>query len=121
MLRYLGLVLFFCAASLKAADAPDQDSVPKPPPMPAEQPGSEPTPAPDQLEQEMGVEPDITIIQKEDRVVKEYRVNGQLYKVKITPKVGKPYYLLYPDGPNQPAVRRELDNIQTPYWVIFSW
>ena len=35
-------------------------------------------------------EPDVTIRQDGDRTVEEYRVNGFLYAVKITPKNGKP-------------------------------
>ena len=44
-------------------------------------------------------EPDVTIRQEGDRTVEEYRVNGFLYAVKITPKVGKPYFLVRADGP----------------------
>ena len=31
-------------------------------------------------------EPDVTIVQKGDKTVEEYRVNGFLYAVKVTPK-----------------------------------
>ena len=40
------------------------------------------------------IEPDINIIQQEDRTIEEYRVNGQLYMIKVIPVVGPAYKLL---------------------------
>ena len=38
--------------------------------------------------------PDITLIASEERMVYEYRQNGQLRMIKVVPKAGKPYYLV---------------------------
>ena len=38
--------------------------------------------------------PDITLIASEERMVYEYRQNGQLRMIKVVPKLGKPYYLV---------------------------
>ena len=38
--------------------------------------------------------PQITIIRKETETVEEIRVNGDLRYVRVTPKGGKPYYLV---------------------------
>lgn len=38
--------------------------------------------------------PDVTLIAGEERMVYEYRQNGQLRMIKIVPKRGKPYYLV---------------------------
>ena len=59
----------------------------------------------------------------ENRTVQEYRINGRLYKVRITPSVGAPYYLVDQDGSGDlswhscsgPAVT------QVPQWVLMRW
>jgi hypothetical protein len=109
MLRYLGLALLLAWASAPAAAPPQSNAPPPPPPMP------------DQADDESIIKPEVTIIQQGEQIVEEYRINGQLYKVKVIPKVGKPYYLLYPQGAQGQPVRRELGELQTPFWVIFSW
>jgi hypothetical protein len=66
-------------------------------------------------------EPVITIIKKEGETIEEYRVGGQLYMMKITPKHGVPYYMhredqdgaWVNDGPNPPLV--------IPKWTIFTF
>jgi hypothetical protein len=66
-------------------------------------------------------EPVITIIKKEGETIEEYRVGGQLYMMKITPKHGVPYYMhredqdgaWVNDGPNPPLV--------IPKWTIFRF
>ena len=69
------------------------------------------------------IEPEVTIIRRKDRTVEEYRINGQLYMIKVTPRMGVPYYLMDSDGDGSLDSRRnELDpNILIPHWVIFSW
>ncbi|MGE6662635.1 DUF2782 domain-containing protein [Pseudomonas sp. NPDC077408] len=65
-------------------------------------------------------EPDVTIRQEGDRTVEEYRVNGFLYAVKITPKVGKPYFLVRADGDSN-FIRADRPDMLIPAWKIFSW
>jgi hypothetical protein len=115
MLRYLGLLLLFVSLPLYAADeAAKPATAPPPPDMPQQDTGS-------LIDEVPPIKPDVTIRKEKEQTVEEYRINGQLYKVKITPLHGKPYYLLYPDGIHGPIIRRELSDIQTPAWVIFSW
>jgi hypothetical protein len=64
---------------------------------------------------------DIRIIPGKKQVEHQYRVNGKIVMIKIVPKVGKPYYILYPEGRDGPAVRRDLDDIQAPAWIIHRW
>ncbi len=82
-----------------------------------------PLPPPERVEHDEGMEPEVTIIQREDATVEEYRVNGQLYMVKITPVVGKPYYFVDRDGDGLMESRMsDLYNpTRVPQWVIFSW
>lgn len=64
---------------------------------------------------------DVVIRKGKKGVIEEYRVNGELYMVRITPKKGKPYYIRYPDGEKGRVIRRELDDINTPFWKLFEW
>lgn len=92
---------------------PDEKAeVPPPPPIPD---------LPDMTGDEQDIHADVTIRKGKEEVIEEYRVNGQLYMVRVIPNVGKPYYLRYPDGPNGRVIRRELDDIQTPFWKLFEW
>lgn len=66
-------------------------------------------------------EPDVTIRQEGDRTVEEYRVNGFLYAIKITPKTGKPYFLVRADGSDGNFVRSDSPDMLIPSWEIFKW
>lgn len=83
----------------------------------------DPLPPPDLVEHDEGMEPEVTIIQREDATVEEFRVNGRLYMVKVTPFVGKPYYFVDRNGDGLMESRMsDLYNpTRVPQWVIFSW
>lgn len=66
------------------------------------------------------IEPDITIRQEEDRTIREYRVNGQLYAIEIQPSRGPSYYLVDHDGDGN-FERQQGDRIAVPQWVLRSW
>ena len=72
-------------------------------------------------EQSAPGEPDVTIRQDGDKTIQEYRVNGFLYAVKITPKAGKPYFLVRADGSDGNFVRSDSPDMLIPAWEIFSW
>ncbi|TRX74516.1 DUF2782 domain-containing protein [Pseudomonas mangiferae] len=65
-------------------------------------------------------EPDVTIRQEGDKTVQEYRVNGFLYAIKVTPKHGKPYFLVRADGDSN-FIRSDNPDMLIPQWEIFSW
>ena len=69
------------------------------------------------------LEPEVTIIQKDDQKIEEYRIGGQLYMIKITPKNAPPYYLMDTDGDGNLETRRDDINstIVGPSWKLFSW
>lgn len=87
----------------------------------------EPVPAPpdipEPLESGQPIEPEVTIIRREKETIEEYRVNGNLYMVKIIPIVGKPYYLIDRDGDGRMEKRMSeiYDTDTVPQWVLFSW
>jgi hypothetical protein len=68
------------------------------------------------------MEPQVTIIRREREVIEEFRVSGQLYMVRITPRSGPPYFLIDTDGDGSLETRRnELSNPEIPQWVLFRW
>jgi hypothetical protein len=107
-----------------------QEPVPAPEPTATPETAAEelvPDPAPpdlpDRLEDGQPIEPEVTIVRKGDAVIEEYRANGRMFMVKITPKVGKPYYLLDRDGDGRMESRMSelYKEFAVPQWVIFSW
>jgi uncharacterized protein DUF2782 len=72
--------------------------------------------------EEGGVEPEVTIIQRRDATIEEYRVNGRLYRIKVTPRWGFPYYLV--PTREEGVFETRLDDLaplSTPRWLLFSW
>ncbi|VVO14562.1 DUF2782 domain-containing protein [Pseudomonas fluorescens] len=66
-------------------------------------------------------DPDVTIRTEGDNLIQEYRQNGFLYAIKITPKVGKPYFLVRADGSDGNFIRSDQPDMLIPSWKIFEW
>ena len=96
----------------------------EPGPPPAFQPAPPPPPAPDSEAGET-IEPEITIRPGPEGTITEYRVNGELYMIKVTPAARgfPPYYLVDTNGDGRLDTRRpELQrNFLIPAWVIHRW
>jgi hypothetical protein len=69
------------------------------------------------------IEPAVTLRENESRAVQEYRVNNNLYMIKITPAVGAPYYLVDEDGSGDMAWHRGGSQLEdnVPQWALLSW
>jgi len=82
-----------------------------------------PLPAPPSLDPNEPVdEPQVTITKKTELTIEEYRSNGKLYMIKVTPKVGKPYYLIDERGDGKFARQESLDSgLRVPQWVILKF
>jgi hypothetical protein len=105
----LTISLLLCLSSFHVALAADDEVNQVPPPLP-------------ETQQEQPFEPEVTIIRRKETLIEEYRNNGILYMVKITPKRGYPYYLIDSDGDGSLETRRnELDNPEVVQWRLFSW
>lgn len=77
---------------------------------------------PEQQQSGEALEPEVTIVETDRGTVHEYRVNGQLYMVKVVPRVGEPYYMLDTNGDGEMDTREDdVRNVATPQWVLFSW
>jgi Protein of unknown function (DUF2782) len=55
-------------------------------------------------------------------VIEEVRIKGELRYVRVTPRFGRPYFLI-PDGNGQTFIKRDsLDiGLKVPMWVLFSF
>lgn len=81
----------------------------------------EPIPDPPALGDSEAV-PEVTIRSRGQDRVEEYRIRGQLYMLKITPRIGRPYYLIKRTGEGQWSRYDGLDsNLVVPQWVIKRW
>lgn len=67
-------------------------------------------------------EPEVTIIKKNDATIEEVRVRGKLRYAKITPKIGKPYYLYDSNGDGiLDASVNEVDQNDINQWILMEW
>jgi hypothetical protein len=103
-MRYPVLLLTLLLSGLAVAASPS-DRPPELTPVPDGPPGS-------------GDAPSVTIKPSSQGKVEEYRSNGKLYMLKITPKVGKPYYLIDPSGEGRFNRMETLPNLQPPMWTV---
>jgi len=103
--------LFLFAAQIALAEK--QADIPPPPSGDSGQQGQE------------EIEPEVVIIQREDKTIEEYRVNGRLYMIKVIPRNAPPYFLLDKDGDGAMESRlgaSDLEpDIMIPRWVLFRW
>jgi hypothetical protein len=109
MRRLFALALLGIALPL-AAQLPKLEPLPEPPPPP---PG---------LALDPELEPQVTITTRGEDKVEEFRVNGKLYAVKVTPPHGVPYFLMDEIGDGIMNRRDSLDSgLRVPQWVIRSF
>jgi hypothetical protein len=66
-------------------------------------------------------EPQVTIRTEGDKTIQEYRQNGFLYAIKVTPKVGKPYFLVRADGTDANYIRSDQPDMLIPSCKSFDW
>src|SRR5215831_17546890 len=110
----LGLTLG--AAAQTASPPPKLEPVPAPPKL---EPVPEPEPRvlPPEAAADPELQPQVTTVERENEKIEEYRVKGRLTMVKVTPRHGRPYYLV-PEGPDGSFVRHDsLDTgLKVPMW-----
>jgi hypothetical protein len=112
--------LLFGAAALTAVVLPAAAQQGRPANL---QPIPEPPPPPPGLLDDSALEPQVTITKRGEDKVEEYRVNGKLYMIRVTPPHGTPYYLVDPKGDGG-FVREEVGankSLSVPMWVIHSF
>ena len=89
----------------------------------AETPAVTVPPPPAVINDQEGIEPEVTIIPGEDKTIEEYSINGQVYMIKVTPKKGPPYYLIDTDGDGSlDSSPSEIEpKLLVPSWILFRW
>ena len=86
------------------------------------EPLPEPPPPPEAYEPNPELEPQVTIIQRGEDTVTEYRVGGKLYMVRVTPPHGKSYYMIDERGDGILKRQESFDTgLRVPMWVIHSF
>lgn len=102
------------AAALAQAPPKDLEPLPDIPPPPK----LSNTPTSDDAEA-----PQITIRQEADSKVEEFRTRGgKLYAVRVTPRFGKPYVLVDPDGKGTMTNATEINGgVKAPQWTLFEF
>lgn len=98
--------------ALAAVPASAQTDAEKPPAPDARPPALVPL--------DESLEPQVTIRQREGDTIEEYRINGRLYKIKVTPLRGAPYFLIDQrgDGSFVPMEGPGTPGLSIPQWVI---
>lgn len=106
-MRQISLVFLACLSLSAYAANPESPARIDPPPPP-------PMEADDAID-----EPQVTIIRETEQTIEEFRANGRLYMIKITPKHGVPYYLVDDRGDGKFARQESLDSgVRVPRWII---
>ncbi|MCL2657811.1 MAG: DUF2782 domain-containing protein [Betaproteobacteria bacterium] len=110
------LRLLFSLILLAAAPAFAQDKPANLEPLP----DTQPPPMPQGVDEDEA--PEITITTRGEDRVEEYRIHGALYMIRVTPRVGAPYYLIDAKGNGvfsrfDPANRQ----LSVPMWVLRRW
>lgn len=108
----LSFALTASAQSNQPKDLRPLPEVPEPPELALPAPGAD--------QEDASLEPQITITNRGEDKVEEYRLNGRLYMIKIIPRIGLPYYLIdnYGDGTFATGTGSLDQHIRPPMWVI---
>jgi hypothetical protein len=107
-----------CALFVARGDVLAADAYSQPPPVLEPLPEIPPPTGVDEAD----TTPQITVKQRDRDTVEEARVNGIIVWIKVTPRYGRPYYLIPSGGGNMYIRRDSLDTaLKPPMWVLFSW
>ena len=100
---------------------PAQDDLAKPPPIPPAD--AEDVPIPPKIQDEQIV-PTVTIREEKEQMIEEYRLGGQIYMVKVTPRGGIPYYYIDTDGDGKLELDMDqsaMNPVQPVHWKVKEW
>ena len=108
----LSSALSAAAQSTRPKDLRPLPEVPEPPELALPSPGAG--------EEDSSLEPQVTITKRGEDKVEEYRLNGRIYMIKITPPIGMPYYLIdnFGDGTFATGTGGLDQGVRPPMWVI---
>ena len=115
------VALLLAASSVVVAQT--APAPPPPPPLTAQPQGAAPPPAVDPaVPVDPDLEPQVTITRRGTDTVEEVRVGGRISYLKVTPRIGRPYYLVPTNSGTQFLRYDSLDfGLRPPMWQLFSW
>ncbi len=109
-MRRLLVLLAFVATSALAQTSKPADLQPLP---------AIPPPPPEIVPFDSALEPQVTIRKREGDTIEEYRRDGRMYMIKVTPPHGVPYYLVDTQGDGNFSRMETLDDrTRVPMWII---
>jgi Protein of unknown function (DUF2782) len=115
LLRLMAVLALAVAGAVLAQNTAPSPPLQPPPPKPE----SIPMPPPSGIASGADLEPQVTIKRRAGDTVEEARIGGRLAWIKVTPRYGRPYFLI-PDSSGNIVIRR--DNLDTglrvPLWVL---
>lgn len=119
----VALLVLSLAAPLASSAADDNTKFSEVPPPPPAATVPVPDEGDDAAATSSGPQPEVTIVQRKDAKVEEYRLNGRLYMVKVMPFVGPAYYFVDRDGDGlmESKINGRGAEPRAPQWVILSW
>jgi len=119
--KLLSAIAAIAVMTLLPGSLPAQDDLAKPPPIPPAD--AEDVPIPPKIQEEQIV-PTVTIREEEERMIEEYRLDGQIYMVKVTPRGGIPYYYIDTNGDGRLELDMDqsaMNPVQPVYWKVKEW
>jgi len=119
--KFLPVIAAIAVMILLPGSLPAQDDLAKPPPIPPAD--AEDVPIPPKIQDEQIV-PTVTIREEEDRMIEEYRLDGQIYMVKVTPRGGIPYYYIDTNGDGRLELDMDqsaMNPVQPVHWKVKEW
>ncbi|MEE9412680.1 MAG: DUF2782 domain-containing protein [Methylococcales bacterium] len=108
----IGLLLCLCTVqALNIVIAKDGPEIPLPPDIPPPVEDGEP------------MDQDVRIYREDKKTIYEYRVNGELYYIKVVPEIGPTYYLTDADGDGviDEQVQGPGSGMKIHQWKLFTW
>ncbi|MDR2032873.1 MAG: DUF2782 domain-containing protein [Azoarcus sp.] len=75
-------------------------------------------PALEPLEEEI---PEVTVIQRGEDLISEYRLRNRLYMVKVAPRHSAPYYLVDREGKGRMVREEVAPSLTVPSWIVTTW
>ncbi len=108
-MRIALIIMLFAGFSLVMAQTPPPTT------PPAEEELPEKVPPPDEEA------PGVTIRRVDGDVVEEYRQDGRLYMVRVTPRRGVPYTLMDTNGDGRMDSRDGEGPVRAVYYTIYEW
>ncbi len=124
MYQIMTILLFstIWLGTVSAQSNPPNKAEPAPPPPDLINKSEQEMPDLPDLGADPAMEPQVTIKKGDEETIEEYRVNGQLYMIKVIPRIGKPYFLLNKRSPVGEVHRGDMESgVSVPMWQLYRF